>query len=430
MKFPRPLAHPFPLVGLLLLPLVASVWAEEPAPAVSCDAIVGEIAAGNPELRFYEEELAAARIGHRLAGMRSDPQLSVELGRKRNHDLGGVLAGEGTAWSVTLEQTFEFPGRLALRKAIANRQIELAELGLARFQAGLRARARTLACGLQAAQEKTAVVQEVAERFRVLRELFLSRDPAGLTPLLETRVLEANEISLQSRATEASLAARMALAELNQLRGAPPDTPVRLAGAPPPPSPAPAREVLLAAAREANFDYRMKQVELEQQGIEVSLARHERYPSFTVSPFFSQEKAVEKETVVGIGVSVPLPLTSRSRAGIDLAAARRRQAEAAMATAQRQLEREVTGAAHAYEARLAAMSRWQPDAVGKFREAAALADRHFRLGAVPLATYIELQSAYVEAVEAMLDTQREALEARQQLELLTGLNIGAVEVKP
>ncbi|HEV8712916.1 MAG TPA: transporter, partial [Candidatus Binatia bacterium] len=64
------------------------------------------------------------------------------------------------------------------------------------------------------------------------------------------------------------------------------------------------------------------------------------------------------------------------------------------------------------------------------RKAAELADRHYRLGAVPIAAYVELQKQYLEAIEALLDTRREALDAGQQLELLTGLDIHAVHTIP
>ena len=67
------------------------------------------------------------------------------------------------------------------------------------------------------------------------------------------------------------------------------------------------------------------------------------------------------------------------------------------------------------------MARWRPDSAQHFRAAAELADRHYRLGAVPISTYVELQQQYLEAVEALLDTKREALAAAAQLELLTGL---------
>ena len=63
----------------------------------------------------------------------------------------------------------------------------------------------------------------------------------------------------------------------------------------------------------------------------------------------------------------------------------------------------------------------RPDSVQHFKEAAELADRHYRLGAVPIATFVELQKQYLEAVEGLLDTKKEALEAAAQIELLTGL---------
>jgi cobalt-zinc-cadmium efflux system outer membrane protein len=188
--------------------------------------------------------------------------------------------------------------------------------------------------------------------------------------------------------------------------------------------------VLLAAAREQNFEFRMRKVELEQQGLAVSLARNERYPAVSIGPFVSQDTAGERETIMGLSVSVPLPLAGRSRSGIDLAEARRRQAEAMLLVAQRELEREVITAARTFDAKRVAAAQWRPEAVKEFRDAAELADRHFRLGAVPLATYLELQDSYLEAVEALLDTKRELLEVGQHLQLVTGLDFNAVEMKP
>lgn len=399
------------------------------AAPVTPDALVAEIATANPELQFYRDEIAAARAGVRLAATRPPPELSLEAGRKRVRDTTG-LSAEGTAWAVSVSQTFEWPGRLALRKSIANTDLALSELGLARFEAALRARARTLAFGLQAAAVRASAAREVADRYAALREVFLARDPAGLTPLLETRVIEAQELSLQRRATDAALALQSALVELNQLRGAAADAPIEVAPVTLKFSPAPDTGALLSAARENHFEFRVKKLELEQQGFAVQLARSERRPSFTVSPFLSQERAGDRETVAGLGLSLPLPVGDRPRAGADLAESRRRQAETALLVAERELEREVLTTAAAFTARQAETGRWSPASAEKFREAAGLADRHYRLGAVPLATYVELQNAYLDAVEALLDTESEALKAGLQLELLTGLDLKLVEATP
>lgn len=405
--------------------------AQEPAASPTpVTQIVDQILNQNPELKFYEAEIDAARANRRLAGAWNDPEISLDAGRKRVRDASGTLAGEGTAWSVSVTQTFEWPGRLALRKAIANRDLELAELGLARFKNALAAQARSLAYRLAAADAQADAVREVAERYSALKETFLARDPAGVTPLLETRVIEASELALQRRASEAELAVHAALIELNQLRGEAPGAPVSIL----PPkitlNGAPSVDALLAAARENNFDFRMRLLELEQQGFQVQLARNERYPAISVSPFYSEERAGERESVVGVGLSLPLPVTGRTRRTVDVAEARQRQAEAAVLVAQLQLEREVLTAAKAFETKLRETRRWSPDSIAKFRDAAQLADRHYRLGSVPIATYVELQSSYLDAVEALLETEREALAAGLELQQLTGLDFDAVEVAP
>ncbi len=423
--------HPFnPCVVMKFPSLFLSLSLAASAASISHDVLVADIVAKNPELAFYEAELDAAKAGRQAAGTRDNPELSVEVGRKRVTDPSGALAGEGTAWSVSISQTFDWPGRLSLRKAIANQDIALAELGLARFKAALASRARTLAYALHAAHERAAAAAEVASRYQALRELFLAREPGGITPLLETRVIEAQELTLQRRATEAQLAVQAALVELNQLRGLPADTTITVAPVKLAVGSAPDLERILAAARENNFEFRAAKIELEQQGLVVSLARHEGRPSFTVSPYLSQENAGEKERTFGLGLSVPLPVSGRSGANVAGAEARRRQAETAVLVAQRTMEREVITATHRLAAKLAESAKWTPDAARKFRDAAELADRHYRLGAVPISTYIELQNSYLDAIEALYETQQEALEAAGTLQLLTGLELNAVETQP
>jgi cobalt-zinc-cadmium efflux system outer membrane protein len=69
------------------------------------------------------------------------------------------------------------------------------------------------------------------------------------------------------------------------------------------------------------------------------------------------------------------------------------------------------------------LAHWRFDVVSQFESAAELADRHYRLGAVPATTYIELQKQYLDAVEAHLDTRREAMAALLELEQATGLSL-------
>src|SRR5687768_6640736 len=92
--------------------------------AVTLDALVAETLEQNPELKFYEVEILGAKAGRKTAGLPANPELSGSVGQKRV--TGSSLSAEGVAWSVSVLQPFEWPGRIGLRKAIANQDVELA----------------------------------------------------------------------------------------------------------------------------------------------------------------------------------------------------------------------------------------------------------------------------------------------------------------
>ncbi|HXG47843.1 MAG TPA: TolC family protein [Methylomirabilota bacterium] len=415
--------HILTIACCLTLVPVAGVATLTNSPPTAAAALVREALTSNPELRFYEAELAAALAVRKATPRLASPEVSGSLGHKRAREAGGQLAGEGTAWSVSISQTFEWPGRLGLRKAIANHDVTLAELGFDRFKLALAARVRAQAHLLATATEKARVARTVADRYRALREVLVQRDPAGVTPQLELRILEATEVTLRRRATEADLAANDARLALNQLLGRPPDGPLAVDLTDLPLPVAPGLATLLAAAQTNNFELRLRAAELEQQGFRVALAKNERWPSFSVGPQFSEENAGEQERVLGLGISFPLPLWRHNTANVEAARARQVQAETVLEVARRDVERRVVAAARAYETRLSEMAQWRADSVRQFAEAAELADRHYRLAAVPATTYVELQKQYLEAVETLLDTRREAIAAAAELEELTGLHL-------
>lgn len=405
------------LATLVSLCAVGAVAAEP----VSLEALVEQALTDNPELRFYEAEIGAARGERRTAGAWANPESSSEVARKR---LRGDAVAEGTAWAASVTQTFEWPGRVSLRKAIANRQIDLAHAGLEQFRSALAAQVRQKGFALYGAQRREAAAQEVAARGEELVATLVQREPAGVTPLLETRAIEATVIKLRRDALEASREAKAALFELNALRGRPISQPLEITGVVVDlPDIAPVEE-LLRRAWQGNFELRQREIELAQQGFRLRLAENEAWPSISLGPQFSQEKAgSEKESIAGLSVGVPLPLWNRNQGGIETANARLTQAEASLNVTLRDLERKIRDNAAAYEQLRKELARLNPKTADQLREAAILADRHFRLGAVPLATYLEVQQSYLEALSAIFSTQGDALNARAELDLLTGASI-------
>jgi cobalt-zinc-cadmium efflux system outer membrane protein len=392
-------------------------------------ALVRQALAYNSELKFYAAEIAAAKGTLKTAGMIRNPELNTEAGYKNTRDNSGGPSGQGATWSVSVNQTFEYPGRIALRKAIAKGDVNLAELHLQQFRLTLAARVRTLAYSISIAEERSMAALEVADRFQGLSDVLAQRPPAGVTPLLETRIIDANMLNFRRQEREAVLAAKTAAAELNQLCGRPADATLQVS----------AGELnllemslqtLVDAARANAFDIRIRQRELAQQGFKVALAKNERFPAIAVGPYYSQENAADKEQRAGIGVSLPLPLWDRNVGNIQTSKAREEQAQASLLATQREVERRVTQSAATFEAKREEIAKWQVDTVAKFRDAAELADRNYRLGAIALPIYVETQKQYLEIISALQDMKKDALHAAQELEILTRLKLYREEDRP
>src|ERR1700693_4068294 len=120
----------------------------------SIASLIEEAYQKNPNVHFYEQEIAAARGDRRIAGTWPNPDLSGQIGGKIYNSLGGKYLGTGPVWTVSLTQTFEFPGRVSLRTAIADKRIALAQLGLEQFRVSLRNQIEMLCYRLLAAQDR------------------------------------------------------------------------------------------------------------------------------------------------------------------------------------------------------------------------------------------------------------------------------------
>lgn len=391
------------------------------ATALSLDRLAQDVVARNPERQFYEQQITAAETQRQVAGRWADPEAVVEFGERRQNDPGtGAPLGDGPAYSVSIVQPIEFGGRVALRRAIAERQITLAKLGLQQFDATLAARARTLGYGLFAADEKAAAARQVAARMRNLARVIVARDPAGPAPRLEAASLQGGAITAERTAAAADAEANSILYELNQLRGAPYTARIRIVRPDMSLPDLPPGAALAASASANNFELKSLRVQFEQQGLSVNLARKARVPIVSVGPYYDRARSDTRETNYGVRVSTTIPLWNRQAGQVAVEQSRQAQANATLIEAERRITRNVFDQAAQYEAKRRVLGQWQGDSIRRFADAAEEADRNYRLGAIPLTTYTQMQQSYVDATNAVLDTRREALEALLQLRALNG----------
>ncbi|MEI5688819.1 TolC family protein [Sphingomonas kyungheensis] len=401
-------------------PIPAAAAAQE-ATAISLDRLAQEVIANNPERQFYQRQIDTAGEARDAAGRWADPEAVVEFGERRASDpVTGAPLGDGQSYAVSVVQPIEFGGRIALRRAIAERQIALARIGLQQFDATLAARARSLGYGLFAADEKADAARTVAARMRTLARVIVSRDPAGPAPQLEAAALQADAISAERTAATADAEANSILYELNQLRGTPFAARIRIVRPDMTLPDLPPGTALAAQAATNNFELRALRAQFEQQGLRVDLARKSRIPVVSVGPYYDHARSDVRETNYGLRLSTPLPLWNRQAGDVAVEAGRQAQANATLIAAERRIARDVFDQAAQYEAKRRALGQWDGESARRFAAAAEEADRNYRLGAIPLTTYTQMQQAYVDATVAILDTRREAIEALLQLRALNG----------
>src|ERR1700757_836061 len=386
----------------------------------SIASLVEEAYQKNPELHFYEQEIAVARGDRRTAGTLPNPDLSSQMGGKSYNSLGGRYEGTGPVWSVSLTQTFEFPGRVSLRKAIADKQIALAQLGLEQFRVSLRNRIEMLCYRLLAAQDRAAASTEVAQRFRDLISVLVLREPAGPTPLIEMRILQGNAATFNHRAAQALIELQSGRFELNLLRGVAVNLPVEVARQNVNLPTLPDSDQLIASSYEKNFDLQSRRSELEQQGFRVRLTRNEHWPSVKMGPYTAGENVIDSERELGLSLSVSLPFWNQARGSEDAAKARLNQAEVLLAASMRDVERQIMTAGQSYNQELKELGEDTPQLLEQLRQAAKLADDNYRLGALPISTYAEIQLQYVDTTDAVLSSRIDALQNLSNLEYLSG----------
>lgn len=409
------------LIGLIGISQTAYCQPEQ----LTVDALIERAVSENAELRYYTAALAAARGQRTQAGLWKNPELEGEYANRRVK--GGGESQEGFARGIKLTQTFEFPGKGSLRKAIADKDVEVASLALDQFRLTLENRVRHLAYQVMAARNNIQLAEEIAERSQDLVKLLRERPQSGTTNLIELRIIETSLFEIQKSVKEFKSTEEEARIELNHLTGLPSSFIFQIQGQIPEPGVSVENEDVVLRGLEGNLQLKIREKELLKAAKEVSSARMEPLPDFSVGPFFSQDKAGENEENIGATVAVTLPLWDWNQGNIATAKARREQADALLLDARRKVEGEILRRLRQYTLARDLHRQMSPQDLSKLRNTADLADRQYRLGAIEIQLYLEMQRELLSVQHSLNQLNIEAWESLFDLNLLTG---GAFPVLP
>ena len=400
-----------------------------PLPA-TIEGLVNQALINNAELRAFEAEVAAAKGQRTQAGFFKNPEIATEIGAREVRDSENVLQGNGTTFSIALTQTFEFPGKGTLRKAIANKNVEIAELGLEQFRLALAGQVRLLGYDHIAANSEAEAAEAVYRQSSELASQLASQTGFGARQQIEIRLIQASLVELAAAIKESSLRREETRTKLNALLGLPQNIPVRLRDPLAPPQKRLNADQLVFAAQQNNPLLRIRKRELERSACELTAARLDIAPDLAIGPFFSRDVAGDTEQNIGAAISATVPLWDWNIGNIQSAKGRREAAEALRVKAERDTEAEILSRFRAYELTQRQLEMIPSGLLQNVREASTLADTQFRNGSIGAQLYLDTQSAYLNALRTSQNAVLNAWRTLLDLNLLTGGRLENKKAKP
>ena len=362
----------------------------------------------SPAVEAARLEADARRALVRQADRRPNPTLSADL-----ENLGARL-DEGVPLTVRLAQTFERGGDRAARRALAERDVALADVATGAASVDLSAEVRARYATALAAQARAALLrQTLAIADSVVAVVAFEVEVGDRSPVDETRAAVARaEVEAESLQADAALAS--ALARLAALWGGAP-APQAVAVLPPPLPPDAVESRIAQTPALARL-----QAEADRRAAEAALARAEGTPDLTVSagvrPFFDGDGSAR----VGLVAGVALPLTVFSRNADAARAARIRQGavgaqrQAALLDARAAVE----AARGRLLAALAAARTYRETVVPGAESVADRVEEGYREGKFDVLDVLDAQRTLALARASLADADAEAQRAAADLDRL------------
>ncbi len=399
----------FFLLGTILAS--ASVIAEtRPEPLTLAD-VVTAAAARHPSIAALEAEIRAASARSQQAGVRPAPEVSTGLGYKDTE------TDTGYAVDVELAFPIERSGKRESRLGVAESELRLAEVALEQQRRDIELQVRTLAYEYLTASADAEIAREIAERSRAMIDLLKQRPTAGPVILLELRVIEGSLVEFQKSAREFETQRDVARSSLNVLLGRPEGDSLWLTD--PPDSPAPVIDfATLEKSLEKQPSMMRRLADMERTTHEARAAALEAEPDVRVGPFLSREEAGEVETTVGLVLSMPLTWGDRRRGAIQAAHAQRERAAAELEAERLAARGDLARHLRLYASAVAQVEALPVSLVDSLHDAADLADRQYRLGAIPVQLFLDMQREFLSVQLLRHNARLEAMKMAAKLDWL------------
>ena len=406
--------HRFLFLTTVLATLTSARAADGP---LTFSAAVAEALRQSPMQSVIAADVDSARGEVMTAQTRPVPELSFEPGWKR------VREGDSThhefKGTIGLTRTFPFPGKQALLVSIAERNVQLRELGTEGLRFQLTAAVRKAFYELLAAQKIVGLRRQQLESAETFQQAAARRAQAGYASDFEAVKSQGDVINARKllAAAEGDIAA--AQVELNILLGREPSAAVEVEGDLGETLPEKSVPELLRTALAENPSLRIQTLKADIAGLNIRKARLARKPDISVGPSLEYSKS---EQILGIGASLPLPSRNYGRGEILTATAEQRKILAET----EQLRREITGAVAKAATQLTTarnqLALYSPAYLDQLKSVVAQAEHSYAQNATSLLIYLDAKRTYFDTLADYYEAIAAVASSRATLESAVGVS--------
>ena len=304
---------------------VAVVAASTPAHAdlpVKPDSVlqglIDEALARNPQLVAAQQLEQAAVARPVPAGSRPGPTVGVFY---QNDGVAPSLGREPmTMLGVSAGQEFPYPGKLGLRRQVAQADADLAAFDVQRVRLSLVASVKRSYYGLALARGLAALALEHRKVWDEIRETARVRYASAVGSQQELLRAQVEGTRLNAIHAQHHAEARARLAEINALLGRPPDTSIETPAALTIAADSRTPEEIVTAAEAASPELKAAELAITRDQRALELARLEFKPDFDVEGAAINRGGLPP--MWQVGAKVLLPSRARARGGVAEAQAR------------------------------------------------------------------------------------------------------------
>jgi outer membrane protein, heavy metal efflux system len=385
--------------------------------ADTLESVTADALRNNPELRAFKAGIAGAKGGVRTARVFANPELSVAPGVKHIADPSARLSE--FHGNFELSQLFEFPGKRALKIAIAEKNVAVQQLALEGFRFALAAKVRRAFYEMLAAQKIIGLRSDQVESARTFVESSRKRAESGYASDFETIKSQAELIGAQKGLLEAQGKVAAARVTLNTLVGRSPSAPLSVSGSLDRAGIQPAAQSeFLSLAMARNPILRALGAQAEAAGLTLRSTLFGRRPDFAVGP---QIEYTKNEQIYGLGVTIGLPFWDRKQGEIQTATAEQQRLLAEIEKTRLQIAGAVTRTTKDLKLARAEFSLYTPAFLDQLKTLVAQAEQSYAQNATSLLIYLDAKRTYFDTLANYYDALGNVAEQRAELESAVGV---------